>query len=134
MKEIIFPIFVNDFSAMFRFFERIELAEVQDLSAGGVIQADVRFRGGDLDFVIALLAPSNDAERAAVGRQAPEGKWLLSLPVDDIAEWRERMVQKGLEVPQVVVYPWGGEYTVIKDPSGNSYLIAEKRYGDSESD
>jgi len=119
---------------MMSFFRGIELAEVEDLSGSGIFRAHVHFTGGDLDFVIALLTPSNEVERAVVGKQAPEGKWLLSLPVDDIAEWRGRMIQKGLGVSEVTAYPWGGRYADIKDPSGNFYLIAEEKHLDSRSD
>jgi hypothetical protein len=124
MRQVTFPLFVGDFELMAQFFKSLEIFDIEDTSGSGLRQANVHYKGEGLDFVICLISPSTEAEKAAVGRQAPSGKWLLSFSVDNISRWHARMINKGLPVTPIKSYPWA-KIAVVKDPSGNSYLISE---------
>ena len=46
----------------------------------------------------------------------------LMLHVADIDAERDRLISKGVDVPEILEEPWG-RYVMIKDPDGNGWVV-----------
>jgi catechol 2,3-dioxygenase-like lactoylglutathione lyase family enzyme len=64
------------------------------------------------------------------GQQVPShgarGPGHVALAIDeaDLAGWRERLIQHGVEVETEVTWPSGGRSIYFRDPAGNSIELA----------
>jgi catechol 2,3-dioxygenase-like lactoylglutathione lyase family enzyme len=72
----------------------------------------------------------NPAATSQPGQQVPShgarGPGHVALAIDeaDLAGWRERLIQHGVEVETEVTWPSGGRSIYFRDPAGNSIELA----------
>ena len=82
--------------------------------------------GDDLRFV--QLTPPGSACSIALGKgiteQPPGSVQGVQMVVADINAARTELVERGVEVGEVQVFPWGS-FLFFKDPDGNGWAVQE---------
>lgn len=125
MKKIVFPIYVNNYDAGINFFGAIPIFYVKTKEEWGERkQAEVNINGIE-GFTILVISARNDAEINIVGKQAPEGMWLIDIPVENLDELRSLLVANAIDVTEVREFPWAS-VAFMTDPFGNKYMLSEK--------
>jgi len=81
---------------------------------------------GDLRFV--QLTPPGSACSIAVGKgmteEPPGSVQGVQIVVSDINAARAELVERGVDVGDVQVFPWGS-FLFFKDPDGNGWAVQE---------
>jgi predicted enzyme related to lactoylglutathione lyase len=82
--------------------------------------------GDDLRFV--QLTPPGSACSIALGKgiteEPPGSVQGVQMVVSDINAAREELVERGVDVGDVQVFPWGS-FLFFKDPDGNGWAVQE---------
>jgi predicted enzyme related to lactoylglutathione lyase len=82
--------------------------------------------GDDLRFV--QLTPPGSACSIAFGKgiteEPPGSVQGVQMVVSDINAAREELVERGVDVGDVQVFPWGS-FLFFKDPDGNGWAVQE---------
>jgi catechol 2,3-dioxygenase-like lactoylglutathione lyase family enzyme len=80
----------------------------------------------DLRFV--QLTPPGSACSIAIGQGLVEGEpgsvKGLQVVVDDVAAWREALLDRGVDVGEVEQLAWGS-FVYFQDPDGNSWAVQQ---------
>jgi hypothetical protein len=125
MEKIVFPIYINDVKKAEDFFGGVSVFEdMKSDHRGESWRAKIQVFGCPFVELLAIEA-RNVSELEIVGRQAPEKKWLIDIPISDAEVIHQELSQKGVRVSEIKDYPWGA-IIFMTDPFGNTYMLSER--------
>ena len=119
-------LYVDDLDAAERFYHGVLGLEVHGRHPG----RHVFFSCGG--GVLLVFAPAATATASAVvegttipphGADGP-GHVAFAVPESELASWKGRLAQRGVEIEAEVVWPRGGRSVYFRDPAGNSLEFA----------
>ena len=99
----------------------------------GVAGRHVFFRCGDGVLLLFNAEATREAPKPDARLPVPphgtvgEGHLCFAASADEIAGWRSRLAENGVNVEADFEWPNGGRSIYIRDPSGNSIEFAEPR-------
>jgi len=89
------------------------------------------YRCGNQVFLVFNPVATRDASSAGIpvpthGAEG-EGHLCFRASTEEIEQWRQRLVEQGVEIEMDFEWPQGGRSIYFRDPSGNSLEFAEPR-------
>src|ERR1700754_2347411 len=115
---------------------RLELIQVpiSDVDRAKAFYADQAGFSADVDATVSddvrfvQLTPPGSACSIAIGKglteMAPGSVEGLQLVVEDIEAARAELIERGVEVSEVQVFPWGS-FVHFSDPDGNGWSVQQ---------